>query len=260
MSADKYAEIIGLGIGFATVDDRSLERELESRAALRSLVALAAAAEGREAQLRVELRQEALLRIKDCEDRNAHKQRADIAEALVARLREALEAALPHIKHTYVWETRGEFQHSVDAPDCPACAARAALAAAGEPAPEHPELRSSAAEGIGIEGVLTVWDHDGRYAGCLGRERWDELLAAGEPAPARMTEAPASHPVDCRCGRYYECQSDKFEIDVLREERKLGWQPWRCANPDCSVVTFGSGYDACPKCGAAGEPAEEASE
>ena len=30
------------------------------------------------------------------------------------------------------------------------------------------------------EGMLTVYDHEGRYRGCIGRASWDILLAEGE--------------------------------------------------------------------------------
>ena len=42
-----------------------------------------------------------------------------------------------------------------------------------------PEVWSSAATadlGLGREGMVTVWDAAGRYVGCMGIERWKELL------------------------------------------------------------------------------------
>lgn len=35
----------------------------------------------------------------------------------------------------------------------------------------------------------------------------------------------------------------------LLAEREFGPQPWACANPDCSLVSCGTGYKVCPKCG-----------
>jgi hypothetical protein len=40
----------------------------------------------------------------------------------------------------------------------------------------HPELWSAAANGIGREGMLTVWDDQGGYVGCLGIETWEALV------------------------------------------------------------------------------------
>lgn len=40
----------------------------------------------------------------------------------------------------------------------------------------RPELDGVAARGIGREGVVTVWDHDGCYLGCMGVETWERLL------------------------------------------------------------------------------------
>lgn len=40
----------------------------------------------------------------------------------------------------------------------------------------RPQLWSSAAEGIGREGIVTVWDEQGRYVGCMGVELWRWLL------------------------------------------------------------------------------------
>jgi hypothetical protein len=40
----------------------------------------------------------------------------------------------------------------------------------------RPEVWSSAAEGLGREGMVTVWDHEGRYLGCMGVEAWERLL------------------------------------------------------------------------------------
>lgn len=40
----------------------------------------------------------------------------------------------------------------------------------------RPDLRSSAAEGIAREGMVTVWDELGRYLGCMGVETWKQLL------------------------------------------------------------------------------------
>lgn len=39
-----------------------------------------------------------------------------------------------------------------------------------------PELRSSAAGAIGREGMVTIWDDQGRYLGCMGVELWKNLL------------------------------------------------------------------------------------
>ena len=46
----------------------------------------------------------------------------------------------------------------------------------------RPDLRSSAAEGIGREGMVTVWDDQGRYVGCMGIETWIAFLAARNSA------------------------------------------------------------------------------
>lgn len=42
-------------------------------------------------------------------------------------------------------------------------------------------MRSTA----GREGIVTVWDYDGRYVGCMGVERWQRILAedAGKVEP-----------------------------------------------------------------------------
>ena len=50
---------------------------------------------------------------------------------------------------------------------------------AGEQADETgAELWSGAAEGIGREGLVTVWDANGRYAGCMGVNLWAALRDA----------------------------------------------------------------------------------
>lgn len=41
----------------------------------------------------------------------------------------------------------------------------------------RPELRSMAAEQIGREGLVTVWDDQGRYLGCMGIETWSACKA-----------------------------------------------------------------------------------
>lgn len=46
-----------------------------------------------------------------------------------------------------------------------------------------PELLSSAAEGIGREGMVTVWDDKGGYLGCMGVETWLVILR-GEKRPS----------------------------------------------------------------------------
>ena len=43
----------------------------------------------------------------------------------------------------------------------------------------RPELWSSAAECIGREGIVTVWDSRGRYLGCMGVQMWKQLLLRG---------------------------------------------------------------------------------
>lgn len=35
----------------------------------------------------------------------------------------------------------------------------------------------------------------------------------------------------------------------LLAEREFGPQPFACPDPICSVVSVGSGYDSCPRCG-----------
>jgi hypothetical protein len=40
-------------------------------------------------------------------------------------------------------------------------------------------IRSSGAEYLGREGIVTVWDHNGRYVGYLGVNLWQALLDAG---------------------------------------------------------------------------------
>lgn len=40
----------------------------------------------------------------------------------------------------------------------------------------RPELLSTPAERVGREGMVTVWDHHGRYLGCMGVEAWERLL------------------------------------------------------------------------------------
>lgn len=40
----------------------------------------------------------------------------------------------------------------------------------------RPELRASAAKAIGREGMVTIWDDQGRYLGSMGVELWKHLL------------------------------------------------------------------------------------
>jgi hypothetical protein len=40
----------------------------------------------------------------------------------------------------------------------------------------HPEIRSEPADRLGRESMVTVWDHEGRYVGCMGVELWRDLL------------------------------------------------------------------------------------
>jgi hypothetical protein len=119
---------------------------------------------------------------------------ADLQEsvkALLARERELVEAT----GDLYSWlENAGMWQ-----PDDPEFAAavrrfRAAYSIALQATQEadraerkvetrrslHPELWSSAAKGIGREGMLTVWDDQGGYVGCLGIETWKAMLDVGE--------------------------------------------------------------------------------
>ena len=44
----------------------------------------------------------------------------------------------------------------------------------------RPELYASAAEAIGGEGMVTVWDDQGRYLGCMGVELWKHLLTVSD--------------------------------------------------------------------------------
>lgn len=39
------------------------------------------------------------------------------------------------------------------------------------------------------------------------------------------------------------------QICTLLAEREFGPQPYACPEPSCPVVTVGSGYTACPRCG-----------
>jgi hypothetical protein len=43
----------------------------------------------------------------------------------------------------------------------------------------YPEYRSTPAELLGREGMVTVWDDEGRYVGCMGVELWRHLLTTG---------------------------------------------------------------------------------
>lgn len=49
-------------------------------------------------------------------------------------------------------------------------------AAQGHLSSAHPAVRSEAAERLGREGFVTVWDEQGRYVGCMGVELWRYLL------------------------------------------------------------------------------------
>lgn len=54
----------------------------------------------------------------------------------------------------------------------------------------HPELRHATAEAIGREGVVTVWDDQGCYLGCMGVETWWRVLEAeAERARVRAKRA-----------------------------------------------------------------------
>jgi hypothetical protein len=61
-----------------------------------------------------------------------------------------------------------------------------------------PEMHSVAAEHIGREGIVTVWDHQGRYLGCMGVETWIRMLTpdatfdppTGFVAPNVHTDGP----------------------------------------------------------------------
>ncbi|MBA2633459.1 MAG: hypothetical protein H0U86_10760 [Chloroflexi bacterium] len=41
-------------------------------------------------------------------------------------------------------------------------------------------LRSLLLRAEGREGMVTVYDYQGRYVGCMGRETWEEMLAEKE--------------------------------------------------------------------------------
>lgn len=58
----------------------------------------------------------------------------------------------------------------------------------------HPEVRSVAAEQLGREGMVTVWDAHGRIVGCMGVEAWLRALPASDPPaePALKKEATTS--------------------------------------------------------------------
>lgn len=52
----------------------------------------------------------------------------------------------------------------------------------------HPEIHSSAADhkgGLGSPGMVTVWDHEGRYVGCMGSQTWRWLLSINGSARYR---------------------------------------------------------------------------
>lgn len=50
-------------------------------------------------------------------------------------------------------------------------------------------------------------------AGSWGR--WDRTRIARS-----RTEAPAGHPVDCKCGRYFECEPAEDDEPQVRQEAK----------------------------------------
>lgn len=66
----------------------------------------------------------------------------------------------------------------------------------------RPELQSSAAEGIGCEGIVTVWDHDGRYLGCMGVNLWQALSDAYTTKETQLREALDAITAVRREGRY----------------------------------------------------------
>lgn len=50
-------------------------------------------------------------------------------------------------------------------------------------------FRSIAAETIGREGVVTVWDDNGRYLGCMGVNLWRALLESSTTSSRTPAEA-----------------------------------------------------------------------
>lgn len=50
----------------------------------------------------------------------------------------------------------------------------------------RPELCHTTAQAIGREGMVTVWDDEGHYVGCMGVEIWRRILEKSEPLPPRV--------------------------------------------------------------------------
>ena len=64
-----------------------------------------------------------------------------------------------------------------------------------------PEVWSSAAHQVGREGILTVWDDEGHYVGCLGVKTWAQINPPNPPRPL--------HGRHCPCG---PCKREKWEL------------------------------------------------
>ncbi len=104
-----------------------------------------------------------------------------------ATLRKVAEAAEKHVEDCCRTDIGWRDQMRSHDALVDALAALAAAPAAEEP----PKIEHR-------EGIHEVYDHEGRYVGCIGRERWNELIRAepswalGSPRPAASGEPQPS--------------------------------------------------------------------
>lgn len=100
----------------------------------------------------------------------------------------------------------------------------------------HSELRERVVLGPpSREGMVTVYDHEGEYVGCMGRESWDWLLEQGYDHLRGLEEQ-------------YEVQRDKLvtldaEYDHLKEQKETlegalrEARNWIIEEPDTGDIT-----------------------
>lgn len=91
--------------------------------------------------------------------------------------------------------------------------------------PERAASRGAAVEWQWREGMVTVYDHEGRYLGCIGIATWQELLAAralpvGEAPPDEERERDDLRQLIDEAD-FYPAGAADAELAVLRAERRL---------------------------------------
>lgn len=78
--------------------------------------------------------------------------------------------------------------------------------------------------GIGHEGMVTVWDEHGRYVGCMGIEVWKQMLSARKERPDEEARAAESLLRDF--------------AEYLGGERGLAWGDGEPINVEAGIAYF----------------------